>query len=196
MIQNPENIILQKVQAGNLSAFRQLYHVYFQRLYLFSQKFVDAEMAKDVVQDCFYNFWINREKIEITSSVSAYLFTVVKNRCYKILNEEHRKHVSEQNFGLMLKQEELQFFINSEKSILEFDVKDRIEKVMLHLPKKCSEVFRESRFEGLANKEIASKNNISVKAVEKQISKAIKLFKEEFKDIITILLTILIHKIF
>lgn len=195
MIHFSESLIFKKVRAGDLPAFRQLYHVYFQRLYLFAQKFVDTEMAKDVVQDCFYNFWINREKIEITTSVSAYLFTVIKNRCYKLLKEEQRKTVYEQNFGLKLKQEELQYFINSEKSIFEFDVKDRIGNVMKHLPVKCAEVFVESRFNGLSNKDIADKFNISVKAVEKQITKALKLFREEFKDIIPFIFSLFIQNI-
>jgi len=195
MIHFSESLIFKKVRAGDLPAFRQLYHVYFQRLYLFAQKFVDSEMAKDVVQDCFYNFWINREKIEITTSVSAYLFTVIKNRCYKLLKEEQRKTVYEQNFGLKLKQEELQYFINSEKSIFEFDVKDRIGNVMKHLPVKCAEVFVESRFNGLSNKDIADKFNISVKAVEKQITKALKLFREEFKDIIPVIFSLFIQNI-
>jgi RNA polymerase sigma-70 factor (ECF subfamily) len=195
MTQSPENIMLQKVRDGDLSAFRQLYHVYFQRLYLFAKKFVDSEMAKDVEQDCFYNFWINREKIEISTSVTAYLFTIIKNRCFKILNEKHRKQVGEQNFSLILKKEELQFFINSEKSILEFDVKDRIEDVIQHLPEKCAKVFSESRFNGLSNKDIADKFNISVKSVEKQISKALKLFRKEFKDIISVIFLLFIQNI-
>jgi len=195
MIHFSESLIFKKVRAGDLPAFRQLYHVYFQRLYLFAQKFVDTEMAKDVVQDCFYNFWINREKIEITTSVSAYLFTVIKNRCYKLLKEEQRKTVYEQNFGLKLKQEELQYFINSEKSIFEFDVKDRIGNVMKHLPVKCAEVFVESRFNGLSNKDIADKFNISVKAVEKQITKALKLFRKEFKNIISVIFLLFIQNI-
>ncbi len=186
MKQLTENVIIQKIKAGDLSGFRQLYRMYFQRLFLFARKFVSDEQAKDAVQDCFYTFWVNREKIEITSSVSAYLFTVVKNRCYKLLKEEQRKTLDEQNFGLKLKQEELQYFINSEKSIFEFDVKDRIENVMRNLPEKCEEVFRESRFNGLSNKDIAAKFNISEKAVEKHISKALKLFRLEFKDIISV----------
>lgn len=196
MIHFPENIIIQKVKAGDFTAFRQLYHIYFQRLFLFAQKFVSAEQAKDVVQDCFYNFWVNRQKIEITSSVSAYLFTIIKNSCYKLLKEEQRKTVGEQNFGLKLKQEELQYFINSEKSIFEFDVKDRIGNVMKNLPEKCAAVFNESRFNGLSNKEIAMKFNISEKAIEKQISKALKLFREEFKDIISVWVAILVQNIF
>jgi RNA polymerase sigma-70 factor, ECF subfamily len=196
MIQIPENIIIQKVKAGDFKAFRQLYHFYFQRLFLFAQKFINSDQAKDVVQDCFYNFWVNREKIDIKTSVSAYLFTVIKNSCYKLLKEEQRKTESEQNFGLKLKQEELQYFINSEKSIFEFDVKDRIGNVMKNLPGKCAAVFSESRFNGLSNKEIAVKFNISEKAIEKHISKALKLFREEFKDIISVLVAILVQKIF
>ncbi len=191
-----ENIIFQKVKEGDQFAFRELYSKYFQPLFLFAQKFVDEELAKDFVQDCFFDLWKNRNHIEINTSFSAYLFTIIKNRCYKHLKKEQKKSLDQNNLGLKLKQDEIQFYINSEKSILEFGIKDRIEKVIEKLPKKCSVVFRESRFEGLANKEIAWKYNISVKAVEKQISKAIKLFKEEFKDIIAILLSILIHKIF
>ena len=103
------------------------------------------------------------------------------------LKSEQLKLHQQNNFELLLKQRELDFFINSEKSILEFGIKDRLSKLIDRLPEKCAEVFIESRFNGLSNKEIAQKNNISVKAVEKQISKALKLFREEFKDIISVL---------
>jgi RNA polymerase sigma-70 factor, ECF subfamily len=177
-----------KTRNDDNTAFRQLFHKYYQSLYLFALKFIDEEAAKDLLQDCFFDFWENRKKIEITSSLSAYLFTIVKNRCYKYLKEKQKKNGSEKDFGLMLNQEELNYFIHSEKSILEFDVKDRIKKVLEHLPPKCGQVFRESRFNGLSNKEIAEKYSITLKGVEKHISKALKLFREEFQDILMIIL--------
>lgn len=189
-----ENIILQKIREGDQVAFRYIYDVYFQRLLVFSQRFVGEDQAKDLVQDCFFQFWVNRKKIEINRSLSAYLFTVIKNRCFKILKDEQRKDSGTQNFGLKLKQEELAYFINSEKSILEFDIRDRVQKTMENLPPACAGVFRESRFEGLSNKEIAEKHNISVKAVEKHISKALHQFREEFKDVILVLLAFLFKK--
>lgn len=189
MKQFPENNILQKVRDGDMVAFRHLYNLYFRRLSIFAQKFVGEDQAKDMVQDCFYNYWINRNKIEINTSFSAYLFTIIKNRCLKFLKEEQKKSTWESGFGLKLKEEELEYFIASEKSILEFDIEDRIENVIGHLPEKCAEVFKESRFEGLSNKEIAEKHNITVKAVEKHISKALKTFREEFKDLVVLLFT-------
>ena len=183
MNQQPENITLLNLNNGDRSAFRIIYSRYYQPLFIFAQKFVNEELAKDFVQDCFYELWRNRKKIQITTSLSAYLFTIIKNRCFKHLKKEQKKNESS-NFGLRLKQKELQFFINSEKSILEFGIKDRIEKVVKCLPEKCCEIFKESRYNNLTNKEIAQKYGISIKSVEKHISKALLLFREEFKDIL------------
>ncbi len=194
MKQISENNIFQKVKDGDRHAFSILFQKFYQPLFLFARKFVDEELAKDFVQDCFFDLWQNRKNIEISTSLSAYLFTIIKNRCYKHLKKEQQKTTQSNNLGLKLKQEELRFFINSEKSVLEFDVKDRIEKVIGLLPEKCCDVFKESRFEGSSNKEIAEKYNISVKAVEKHITKALKYFREEFKDILLLLLIFLIFK--
>lgn len=188
MNQVSENIVFQKVKNGDRSAFRAIYQKYYQSLFLFALKFVDDEQASDIVQDCFYAVWQSRKKIEISTSISAYLFTIVKNGCYKYLKNEQKKKIHRNNFGLLLKQEELQYYVNSEKSILEFATKDRIEKVILQMPDRCREVFKKSRFEGYSNKEIAESFNISLKAVEKHISKALQLFREEFKDILSILI--------
>lgn len=195
MEQLTDKSLLLKLRDGNHVAFRCLFQTYYQRLFLFACKFVDEDTAKDLVQNCFLEIWKNRKNTEISVSFSAWIFTVVKNRCYKYLKEESKKLESRNNYSLKLKEEELNFFIHSEKSILEFDVKERIQKVVEQLPPKCSEVFNESRFNGLSNKEIAEKYSISLKAVEKHISKALKLFREEFKDLITILLVLFYQSI-
>jgi RNA polymerase sigma-70 factor (ECF subfamily) len=112
------------------------------------------------------------------------------------LKSEQKKVGKNSNIGLKLRQEELNFFTNSEKSILEFDIKDRIRKTIDRLPERCSEVFKDSRYGCLSNKEIAEKYDISVKAVEKHISKALSIFREEFKDFLVLLLLFLLQRLF
>ncbi len=189
-----ENKIFQKIKDGDERAFRLLFHKYFQSLYLFALKFVDEEQAKDFIQDIFCELWNNRKKIEINTSISAYLFTVVKNRCFTYLKRERKKHEQQNVYAIKLKEEELLYYDSSEKSILEFAINDRISKVIERLPEKCSEVFKDSRFKGHSNKEIARIHNISIKAVEKHITKALQLFRDEFKDILLILAFLLISK--
>ena len=196
MEQVTDKTLLLKLRDSNHVAFRCLFQTYYQRLFLFACKFVDEDIANDLVQDCFLELWKNRKKTEITTSFSSWLFTVVKNRCFKYLKQESKKTGNQDNYGLKLKEEELIFFIHSEKSILEFEVKERIQKVLEQLPPKCSEVFNESRFKGLSNKDIADKYGISLKAVEKHISKALKSFREEFKDLPIVLLAFLFQNIF
>lgn len=196
MNRTSEELILQNLKDGSRVAFRTIFSKYYQPLLVFALKFVNEEQAKDFVQDCFYDLWKNRKKIEISSSLSAYLFTIIKNRCYKHLKKEQQKTNQSNSLTFMLKQKELQFYSNSEKRIFEFGIKDRIEKVVNNLPEKCCEVFKLSRYEGFTNKEIAEKRGISVKAVEKHISKALKLFRDEFKDILTLLFSILIQQFF
>ena len=86
-----ENIIFQKTKNGDRQAFRYLFQKYYQPLFLFARKFVEEEQAKDFVQDCFSELWQNRKKIEISTSLSAYLFTIIKNCCYKFLKKEQQK---------------------------------------------------------------------------------------------------------
>ncbi|QIA08125.1 RNA polymerase sigma-70 factor [Draconibacterium halophilum] len=177
-----ESILFRKFKEGDYAAFNSLFTKYYQPLFLFAKKFVAEDMAKDFVQDCFYELWKNRKKIEVKNTLSAYLFTMVKNRCYKYFEREQFKAGKLNEIEFRLKQEEFNFFLNSEKSVLEFEIRDRIQNTLQKLPPKCAQIFNESRFNGLSNKEIAQKYDLSLKTVEKHISKALKIFYNEFKE--------------
>ena len=186
MKQTSDDIILAKLKQGDPSAFTDLYFRYFQFLYLFAKKFVPDERAKDLVQDCFLHFWKKRKNIEIKTSLKSYLFTMLKNLCYKEQASMEKNSQLLEGIDLHLKQKELDFFRNHEHSILEFEVRDRMKLAMERLPDKCALIFKESRFNGLSNKAIAAKHDITVKAVEKHISKALNIFRGAFRDLIQI----------
>lgn len=180
---NLEAILFRRFKEGDYLAFNNLFTKYYQPLFLFARKFVEEDLAKDFVQDCFFELWKNREKIELKTTLSAYLFAIVKNRCFKHFEKERMKAGKLNEIELQLKQEELNHFFYSEKSVLEFEIRDRIKKTIEKLPPKCAQIFNESRFNGLSNKEIAEKYDLSIKSVEKHISKALKIFQNEFKDL-------------
>ncbi|WP_297098689.1 RNA polymerase sigma-70 factor [uncultured Draconibacterium sp.] len=180
---NLESILFRKFKEGDYAAFNELFSKYYQPLFLFARKFVEEDLAKDFVQDCFYELWKNRKRIELKTTLSAYLFTIVKNRCYKYFEKERFRAGKLSEIELQLKQEELNYFLHSEKSILEFEIRDRIQNTLEKLPPKCAQIFRDSRFNGLSNKEIAQKHDLSIKTVEKHVSKALKIFHDEFKDL-------------
>lgn len=84
------------------------------------------------------------------------------------------------------------FVAISDWSVLErFEVDDSLElkelerlitEAICSLPDRCREIFQKSRTEHLSNKEIAESLNVSVKNVEAQITKALKLIKNYLGD--------------
>ena len=62
------------------------------------------------------------------------------------------------------------------------EIEKIIEQTLAELPGRCREVFVLSRIEGKKNQEIANELSISLKAVEAQITKALKTFRLTLKD--------------
>ena len=60
-------------------------------------------------------------------------------------------------------------------------------KSLNKLPDRCREIFELSRLQGLKNREIAAKLNLSEKTVENQVTKALHILKEELKDYLPLL---------
>lgn len=60
--------------------FDELFRQNSKPLFYFAAKFVEDEVAKDIVQDVFVKLWSGHEII-ISKSLNALLFTMVKNSC-------------------------------------------------------------------------------------------------------------------
>ena len=174
-------------------SFDSIYINNFSRLFLFAKEYVlFDEEAENIVQDIFLMLWEKREALRVDVSLTAYLFTLVKNKCIDFLRHqmveqmysENVKH--EYNEELNVKLFALESFdhnFSSEEQI-EILLRNAIDK----LPERCRLIFIKSRIEGKKYKEIAEELNLSVNTVEGQISIALKKLREELKDYLPLLL--------
>lgn len=184
---NLNNSLYSKLKAGNKSAFQELFEEYYTSMYFYACKFVDDDLARDLVHDVFMIFWQNKENITIKSSLSAYLFRMVRNKCLK---EIERQKVRDDYSAESLNLDELAYYNDGIKSIIELELEEKLKKAMDKMPDGCRQVFVMSRFNGLKNKEIAEQLGISVKAVEKQITKSLKILRLELKEYLPLLMYI------
>jgi RNA polymerase sigma-70 factor (ECF subfamily) len=145
--------------------------------------------AKEIVQDVFINLWNKRETISSDKSVKSYLFTSVKNRCFNFIrdNKKFRSSVLDIDIADYEAPYENDSFSGSE-------LQAKIDNAINKLPENCREVFKLSRIEELKYKEIADKLNISVKTVEAQMSKALKVLRVELKEYIMVALLFLLNR--
>ena len=66
--------------------------------------------------------------------------------------------------------------------LIESELEEKVNQILNELPPRCKQIFIKSRFEGLKYKEISSEMNISIKTVEHQIAKALRLFRRELQE--------------
>ena len=177
--------------------FDSIYINNFSRLFLFAKEYVlFDEEAENIVQDIFLMLWEKREALRVDVSLTAYLFTLVKNKCIDFLRHqmveqmysENVKH--EYNEELNVKLFALESFDHNCSS--EEDIETLLRNAIDKLPERCRLIFIKSRIEGKKYKEIAEELNLSVNTVEGQISIALKKLREELKDYLPLLLFLFI----
>lgn len=168
-------------------AYKYLFSTYYPRLQRYALHFVaDIDAVEDILQDSFLKLWERQDAICFTS-VQALLFRMVRNNCLNYLRNEAVKtsHIvdSAETADTWERIYHADLLDNPEYELLYEELKQQIDEVLNELPERTKEIFEISRFEGLKNREIAERLGISIKIVERHISRALKLLNERFKDL-------------
>lgn len=134
----------------------------------------DRSTAEDIVQDVFYEIWKKKETLNINQSLGAYLKRACRNRTLNYIRDNSVKW--EDETSLMEVQDS---GINSEEILTTEELNTSIQTMIAQLPEKCGVIFSLSRFEDMSYNEIANSLDISIKTVENQISKALRILREK-----------------
>jgi RNA polymerase sigma-70 factor, ECF subfamily len=143
----------------------------------------ETEKAKDIVQEVFLKLWTKREQITITSSLEAYLKRAVVNTAINHLQHRENVQLEEKHLDspLMISRDP------SEEQVYR-ELSAHAEKAINDLPVRTSIVFKLIRLEGMTYREVSAHLDISEKAVEKEMMKALRLLREALKDYLIVLI--------
>jgi len=175
-----EELIVGQLRNKDKSAFELVFNQYYSIMVLYAARFMDTrEEAEEIAQEVFVKFWEKCDTLSPDSSIKSYLYRSVHNSCLNAIKHEKVKDG--------YKQHVMQFLESSYQDDVEVNdpdtIRSRIHAEIDKLPPRCQEIFRLSRFEGLKYQEIADHLDISVKTVEVQMGKALKVLRENLKDI-------------
>ena len=169
----------QAIQRDDKRAFEELY----KRIVLPLSKLAygllkDKELTRDILQDIFVSLYMRRHELASDINIGGYLHNAVRYKSSTVLRDRLAK---EPHHLYLLKKEQ-------EKELLQSDpyeytaLKKRIREGIDSLPEKCRQAFMMNHYGSLSYKAIAHEMGISVKTVEKHISKALQLLRKELSE--------------
>ncbi|QGY43323.1 RNA polymerase sigma-70 factor [Maribellus comscasis] len=163
-------ILVSRIKQGDYQSFNRLFFQYYRSLCSYVSSIIDdSSAAEDIVQNLFVKFWTDRKKITIHKNIESYLFKAAKHGAFNYLRSETNRKNAMEKMSLM-------DFSDEEYSTQE-EFLQKLEECINQLPERSKEVFLLHRYEGLKQKEIAGKLNISVKTIKNQVWKSLKYLK-------------------
>lgn len=175
---NPEELVLLSlIKSGNISVFEKLFNTHYAALCIYARKIVgDIDEARDIVQNIFVTIYDKHDTLEINTSIKSYLYRSVYHACLNHLKQIKIHHQHHELLKYQLP------FSDTQDTMVKSELEEKIWMVVQNLPEQCRRIFEMNRFEGRKNNEIAQILGISIRTVETQISKALKILRENLTD--------------
>ena len=162
---------------GKESAFEYFFKLNFNSIAGYCAQFLgDKDESKSIAQDSFVKLWSNRDKVKSQNGIKSFLYVAAKTGCLNVLRHKNVVNKYRDNklneLEHQLKLDVLES-IRSDSLVLS-ELESIINTSIEELPDKCKNVFLKKRVELKKNKEIADELHISVKAVEANMTRALK----------------------
>jgi RNA polymerase sigma-19 factor, ECF subfamily len=160
-------------------AFEDVFKTNFKRLHAYAFTIIkDDIMAEEIVQNVFCRLWEKKSKVEIETSLAAYLYRSVYHESLNYLKHLKVRAAYNSYVHARLKNDT----DSAEKKILLGDLQNKLTDALAELPEQCRTIFQMSRFEELKYQEIADRLGLSIKTIENQMGKALRLLRLKLAD--------------
>lgn len=174
---------------SNVRSYEALFHAYYSPLVKYATSILkDIDDAEDIVQQTFITFWEKYTESEIHTSERALLYKAVQNACLnKLKHQKVRMAFAKESS-----------FQSEKHTVVEdleaSELQQKIDGAIAEMPEQCGKIFKMSRFEQLKYQEIADQLGLSIKTIENQMGKALRIVRENLKDYLLVFILFLIEK--
>lgn len=180
----PQNTVAMETHLLTTEEIRSIY-IDRPRYLMIARSYVRNDaIAEDIFQDSILFFLENRGKLEI-QSVKSYFLRIIISRCLNHLSKCRRQDEIRESIRETILEFEtvaINSGRNGDRMALMSEMNDRLNVCRKRLSPLCFNVFLASRLTGLSHKEIAEKFGITIRRVNTEIQKALKVFRGEFRE--------------
>jgi len=189
LISGEEKQLIDALKRQDREALRVIFTRYHARLCRVSQRIVnDPDEAKDVVQDVFIKLWENSHRLHIEHSFEAYLRRAVVNTSLNHLERKSRQSPLDLAGGVVERGGEN----NADQHQAQGELSQHIDAAVKNLPARTRAVFVLIRYEQMSYKDVAGQMNISSKAVEKEMMRALSFLRAALREFLPVMIASLL----
>lgn len=169
-MKSDEHNLLQRIVQGDSQVFRELFDVYYDKIYVFALGFLKSkDDANDLTQEVFIKIWNGRGRFAEVRNLDTYIFVMTKNAIYDFLETRYANVCFDSVDSIEQ--------VDDTKPVdllIEKELQRMIDLTVGKMPVQRKRIYQMSRMEGLTNHEIAEKLNLSQKTIEYHLSLALK----------------------
>ena len=177
------------LKKGDHKAMEDIYSLYWEEVLDSAYKRLrDEEVAQDITQEIFISLWENREKIQLTGTLRAYLEGAVKYRVINYFRSSAIKEKHKEDLSLLLR-DDLEH--SAENRLILKDLHQEVDEAMLDLPEKMRLIFSMSRKQEKSIGEISDELGLSAQTVKNQLSAALKVMRKRLSYLLLLIICIL-----
>ena len=165
------NLIISEINKRNKYVFKKLFNKHYKGLVIYANGYLfDMDSSKDIVQDVFIYIWEYSGKLNIKTSLKAYLYSMVRNRCLNYLKSiKVTDNFSFLDFNISLITEEV-YDSSSEQD--KSKVYNKVLEIVDTLPEKMQQVVKLKFLHNYKYAQIAEELGVSINTVKTQLKRA------------------------
>jgi RNA polymerase sigma-70 factor (ECF subfamily) len=166
--------LLDRLRQGDRDAFDAVFRAHYPTLVGVAERIAgERAVGEELAQDVMLELWRRHDSLVVDESLRAYLVRAARNRALNHVRHERMKvRTAPRAAGETVTQAE------APSRLAEEEIQAAVRAAVDTLPERCREVFELSRGQGLRYAEIAGVLGISVKTVEAQMGKALRVLRE------------------
>ena len=170
--------LIQLAQAGDSEAFHQLVALHDEKIMTLALQLTrHRQDAEDLYQEVFLKAYKNIESFRMESSFYTWLYRIMVNAFLNHQRKEEKITIQESSRELPNPVESI-----SAQPQPDTEVSERINQILMALPKQQKTVFILKHFQGLKIREISDMMNISSGTIKKYLFRAMEKMRFGLKE--------------